>query len=352
MTSIDDPFAERPQKFHRRQHSLLGNPFRFTSDSVALLQLVDEAYGGLASQGASRLRQQFEIELASSPVGDLADRSEPPRAQTLGRGGFFCAHVNAGNFAVLDPKSRRGLVSISRDMLEHPYHARYELLEFAVFTLASRAQNLAPLHAACVAKNGRALLLVGESGAGKSTLALHCMLQGMQLVCEDAVFVAPRTLLAAGVPNYLHLRRDSLRFIDDARIVEHVRASPIIRRRSGVRKFEVNVRNRLYRTAREPTQLVGVIFVSPARARRHELLRPLDVYEARKRLVASQPYPASLRSWKSFSASLSRLATFELTRGAHPAETASALRTLLDWGSKRRRGAHGQAVAAEATSVR
>jgi hypothetical protein len=58
-------------------------------------------------------------------------------------------------------------------MLRFPYHARYELIEFAVFTLAARAQGLVPLHAACVGEEGRGLLLMGESGAGKSTASLH-----------------------------------------------------------------------------------------------------------------------------------------------------------------------------------
>jgi serine kinase of HPr protein (carbohydrate metabolism regulator) len=55
------------------------------------------------------------------------------------------------------------------------YLTRYELIEFAVFTLAQRVQGLVPLHAACVGRAGRGLLLMGGSGAGKSTLALHCL---------------------------------------------------------------------------------------------------------------------------------------------------------------------------------
>ena len=50
--------------------------------------------------------------------------------------------------------------------------ARYEMLEFAVFTLASRVQGVVPLHAACIGRRGRGLLLMGDSGAGKSTAAL------------------------------------------------------------------------------------------------------------------------------------------------------------------------------------
>ena len=78
---------------------------------------------------------------------------------------------------------------MSPGMLRYPYHARYELIELAMVTLASRAQSLVPLHAACVGVRGTGLLLIGASGAGKSTLALHALFSGMQLLSEDSAFV-------------------------------------------------------------------------------------------------------------------------------------------------------------------
>jgi serine kinase of HPr protein (carbohydrate metabolism regulator) len=45
------------------------------------------------------------------------------------------------------------------------------------------------LHASCVAKNGRAVLLAGPSGSGKSDLALRLLDRGFALVSDDRTIV-------------------------------------------------------------------------------------------------------------------------------------------------------------------
>ena len=44
-----------------------------------------------------------------------------------------------------------------------------------------------PVHASCVAVDGRAALIVGDSGAGKSSMALTLMAYGALLVSDDRV---------------------------------------------------------------------------------------------------------------------------------------------------------------------
>jgi serine kinase of HPr protein (carbohydrate metabolism regulator) len=96
------------------------------------------------------------------------------------------------------PEARSALVVVSPDMLRFAYHTRYELLEFAVYTLAARVQGLVSLHAACVGLGGRAVLLMGPSGAGKSTVALQCLLQHFQFVSEDSTLVMPEAMRVLG----------------------------------------------------------------------------------------------------------------------------------------------------------
>src|SRR5205807_7043764 len=108
---------------------------------------------------------------------------------------------------------RSALVVVSQDMLEFPYHVRYEMLEFAVYVLASRMQGLVPLHAACVGRGGQGILLLGPSGSGKSTVSLQCLLEGLDFLAEDSVLVKPDGLLATGVASFLHVRPDSLQFV-------------------------------------------------------------------------------------------------------------------------------------------
>jgi hypothetical protein len=214
-------------------------------------------------------------------------------------------------------------------MLRFPYHTRYELLEFAVFTLAARTQGLVSLHAACVGRGGHGILLMGSSGAGKSTVALQCLLQGLDFLSEDSVFVAPDTLRATGIANFLHLRADSLRWIERDSDAAPIRNSPVIRRRSGVKKFELDLRRGGYRLAASPLRIGAVVFLSAEKSRDGPLLRPLLKSTLSTRLANTQAYAAGQPGWATFAKHLSDLGGFELRRGRHPLEAVEALRPLL-----------------------
>lgn len=49
------------------------------------------------------------------------------------------------------------------------------------------AEDMAPVHASCVALDGAGLLILGPSGSGKSGLALDLMARGAALVADDRV---------------------------------------------------------------------------------------------------------------------------------------------------------------------
>jgi hypothetical protein len=307
---------------------LLGGRFHFESTSNELLRLVHWAYGDLPEHTLSGRSPQLQVRLvlneAATPTGR---RKEPPELTLMGGAGLLGAVAGSSSFVALAPDQGGALVTVSRDMLRYPYHARYELIEFAVLTLATRAQQLIPLHAACVSLNNRGLLLMGGSGAGKSTLSLHCLLRQLDFVSEDAVFATPKGLLATGVANFLHVRPDILSWLSksDAR---RVRASPSIQRRSGVRKFEVDLRRGGYRLAARPPRLSAAVFLSP-RAGGRTLLRPLSGTELRARLLAAQPYAAAQPRWQQFAANMQELGGYELRRGRHPQEGAERLHELL-----------------------
>jgi hypothetical protein len=247
----------------------------------------------------------------------------------LSGGGLLGGAPATSNFVVMAPGDRSALVAVSPPMLRFPYHSRYELVEFAVFTLAARAQALVPLHAACVGRGGRGLLLIGPSGAGKSTVALHCLLDGFDFLSEDSVFVSPATLLATGVPNFVHIRADSLRWLGRSREAAAIRRSPVIRRRSGVRKFELDLRREGFRLAKSPLKIVGVVLLSPQTAGAGPLLRSLSRSALLANFADTQAYGAGQPQWREFRKNLSGVDAFELRRGGHPREAVRALRSVL-----------------------
>jgi len=244
--------------------------------------------------------------------------------------GLLGGATPSSNFVIVSPAERSALVAVSPWMLESAYHTRYELIEFAVFTLAARVQGLVPLHAACVGRNGRGILLMGPSGAGKSTVALQSLLQGLDFLAEDSVFVSPETMLATGIANFVHLRADSVRWIERDRDAAAIRRSPVIRRRSGVRKFERNLRNSGYRLAASALQITALVFLSPQAAGAGPVLNRLSRSALPAQLTAAQAYAANRPEWSAFSKRAARLEAFELRRGLHPREAVEALCTLLD----------------------
>jgi hypothetical protein len=259
----------------------------------------------------------------------LSRRLEPPPLNMFSGGGFLGGATYSSNFVVLSPQERSALVGISPQMLRFPYHTRYELIEFAVFSLAQRVQGLVSLHAACVGLNGRGVLMMGPSGAGKSTLALLCLLQGLDFLSEDAVFVAPDSLRATGVANFLHVPANSLGWIA-RETATAIRRSPVIRRRSGVKKFELDLRRGGYRLAASPLTIGAVVFLSPKSAGTGPLLKPLSKSKLLTNLLKAQAYAANQPEWPIFKKRVCRLDAFELRRGLHPIEAVEALRALLD----------------------
>ncbi len=324
-----DPFGERPGRYWQRRCRLLGSALLFRSRSRALLRLVDTAYGGLASRLADRSAPVLTLELRLTPER-AGRRASPAPLQTFsGPAGLLGGVMDSGNYAVLSPAQHAGLIAVSSDLLRRSYHARYELLEFAVYTLASRARGLLSLHGACVGRAGRGLLLMGASGAGKSTLALHCALQGFEFAAEDAAFVDAPRLLVTGVPNFVHVRTDSIRLIERAATAARIRRAPRIRRRSGVAKYEIDLRQLGSRLVRAPLALSALVFLSRKRSA-GAYLTPLRADEALRRFAAAQPYATLLPGWRAFQAQLDSLPAFELRRGQHPTESVVALRHLLE----------------------
>ncbi len=321
LTDLDpeaDPFGEHAAFKYREQRMLMGAQVEFSSNSAALMRLVRTAYAHVPAHRLHAKAPRLSIVLQlSGGVKSPARRTahEPAQFNLLQGAGLLAGGSVDSNFTVLSPRTRSALVAVSRAMLAHPYHLRYELIEFAVYTLATRVQGLVPLHAACIGRRGKGVLLLGNSGAGKSTLTLLSLFQDIEFLAEDSVFIEPQTLRATGIANFLHVRAESLRWLTPQQRA-WVQKSPVITRRSGVKKFEVNLRRR-FSLAPRPLAIEAVVFLSPQSAQ-GPLLAPLSRREVRARLAGTQAYGSTQPGWAALCRGVDAVGGFELKRGEHP----------------------------------
>jgi len=329
LSAASDPFGERARAGLHARLSVLGGTFTVESADAAALQLAIDAFGGLPRHRLRAASRSFGVRLVVNDYRSSWVRTGPPRPTLTGVDGLLCATIDAGNFAVVDIKQSRALVCLTPAMLRFPYHARYELIELAAVTLASRAQELVPLHAACIGSRGRGVLLMGASGAGKSTLTLHALVSGMQLLSEDSAFVDVDSLRVTGLPNYLHIQPSALGFLTNASLLAQILQSPMISRRSGARKYEVDLRGIRAKLAATPLKLGATVFLSRRRATPHNALEPLSRKLLLKRLRDEQPYAAALSNWRQFERRVVALPAFELRRTAHPDIAVRRLQELL-----------------------
>ncbi len=92
------------------------------------------------------------------------------------------------NFYIVDLLQGFSFGWVNAAAISHRNYFRYHFLEAAALAhIVNR--HAAPVHAACVERQGRGVLLCGDSGAGKSSLAFACARAGWTYVTDDASFL-------------------------------------------------------------------------------------------------------------------------------------------------------------------
>jgi len=134
-------------------------------------------YPVLSDAEPIRIRVMFGAAQASSLRQPL-----PPRIE----GRLFLIVHGVQDFAVADLSTGLAFVSLSQDSIsEHSYFS-YHFLEPLAYVMQG-ARHFVFVHASCISRNGRAILLCGDSGSGKTCLAYACAKRGWEFVSGDAV---------------------------------------------------------------------------------------------------------------------------------------------------------------------
>lgn len=193
-----DPLGQGVRLAHSRTFWPLGFRLDVATNDAQALELVERAF--------PRRVQRFPDRRLSLRIvaGEGEAFEAPPVYRASGRLLSLAADARHALAADMDPGE--AVLWTTRAALDDPARfVRWWIAGPVLQMLAHRA--LTPVHAACVALEGRGLLLCGPPGAGKSVLAWAAGRAGMTFVSDDVSYlVRGEPGRALGRPELLRLK--------------------------------------------------------------------------------------------------------------------------------------------------
>jgi hypothetical protein len=175
----------------------LGFPLHMATNSAAVMEAAACAWNSFpATFEVPPIRLRVLVE----PGG------EAPRPPLFRAQRHLIVIAGGANFAVCDHTRGFAFCRLDSTAAADRDFTRYYFLDaMALFTLTQL--HVTPVHAACIGRHGRGLMLCGESGVGKSTLAYACARRGWTYISDNESWLLrsdARTVL--GHPTRIRLR--------------------------------------------------------------------------------------------------------------------------------------------------
>ena len=160
----------------------LGFAVEIMTNDKDVLVAASESFGHRRlCRGSSAL----QVRIGISDGGNSKCPPEPTRREY---NHLYSLVADGDNQALLDLKTWTNFVWLKKAALNNRHYFRYNFLEKVVYLLLG-ASVVTDIHAACVSKNGKGILLCGDSGAGKSTLAYACARAGWTYTSDDTCYL-------------------------------------------------------------------------------------------------------------------------------------------------------------------
>ncbi len=158
-----------------------GFPVEVKTNSTEVLVILDSLWG--------RFQQTHKTVPILSEVHVVPSHSTecPPLPVYRLTSPLFISIADRDNYSIVDMEQNTTRICLSRAALRHKLYAGYYFLGTPVSCIATGYTT--PVHAGCVALDGRGVLLCGDSGAGKSTLSYACARNGWTYVSDDGSYL-------------------------------------------------------------------------------------------------------------------------------------------------------------------
>jgi energy-coupling factor transporter ATP-binding protein EcfA2 len=160
----------------------LGYAVEIITNDPSVLEAAHESFGHACF---SRISPILQIRIGVSPGNGSGCPPEPIRREY---NHLYSLVADVNNQALLDLKSSTSFAWLTQETVENKLYLRYNFIEKIVYLLLG-ASVVTDLHAACVSKNGKGVLLCGDSGAGKSTLAYACARADWTYTSDDTSYL-------------------------------------------------------------------------------------------------------------------------------------------------------------------
>jgi hypothetical protein len=182
----------------------LGFPVEVSTNCADVLAAAEENWKSF-DKVFSAVPVQLHIAVSAGQASEC-----PPPPTYRGQRNLVMFVASPEDFAVCDLTTGFASCWLSASTVENGPYLRYHFLD-AMALLLIEALYLTPIHAACVAFQGRGLLLCGDSGAGKSSLSFACARRGWTFISDDASFLVRggKQRVVVGNPYQLHFRESA-----------------------------------------------------------------------------------------------------------------------------------------------
>jgi hypothetical protein len=273
-----------------------GFPARIETNHPAVLDAAHTSWSGLPRRFST---PPVVLRVVVSPSSNHA---LPPAPAFRAQRHLFHLIADAANYACCDLDAGFGAAWLAEPAILDPEYLRYYFLEAMALTLVE-ARHLLSLHAACVARHGRGLLLCGGSGAGKSSLAFACALDGFTYIADDCASLvrAHSTRSVIGSPHFIRFRNSA------AELFPELAAHTPRHRANGDLSIELPTADlpRLETAHESPIDFIVVLDRSPHHPAPAALV-PIPLDEARPHLCPI-PWPPELPITRERDQTFSRL---------------------------------------------